>query len=72
MNQKTRKENYDLMSKNPNNWKGIFYVNPKDPRIIVPKINPLLGWTFNFGNVYAYLGLIAIIIIIAAFQYFFL
>jgi len=72
MKQKIRKENYDLMSKNPNNWKGIFYVNRKDPRIIVPKINPLLGWTLNFGNVYAYLGLIAIIIIIAAFQYFFL
>jgi len=67
---KSKKENYDLLHKNPNNWKGIFYVNPKDPRILVPKSNPLLGWTLNLGNVYAYLGLIAIIIIIIAFQYF--
>ncbi len=70
MKQKTKNTNYDLMSKNLNNWKGIFYVNPKDPRIIVPKMNPSLGWTLNFGNVYAYLGLIAIILIIIAFQYF--
>ncbi len=52
------------MSKNPANWKGIFYVNSSDPRIIVPKQNPLFGWTLNFGNKYAYLGLIAIILII--------
>lgn len=70
MKQKSKKVNYDLMSKNLNNWKGIFYVNPKDPRIIVPKMNPSLGWTLNFGNVYAYLGIIAIILIIIAFQYF--
>lgn len=69
MKQKTKNANYDLMSKNLNNWKGIFYVNPKDPRIIVPKINPSRGWTLNFGNVYAYLGIIAIIMIIIVFQY---
>ena len=71
MEQKGKKGNYDLMSKNPNNWKGVLYVNRKDPRIIVPKINPLLGWTINFGNVYAYIVLIAIILIIAASQYYF-
>jgi len=67
MKRKNKKANYDLMHKNPNNWKGIFYVNPKDPRILVPKLNPLLGWTLNFGNVYAYLGIIAILLIITAF-----
>lgn len=71
MERKIRKENYDLMSKDPSNWKGIFYVNLKDPRMIVPKINPSLGWTLNFGNVYAYIGLITLIIIIATSQYFF-
>ena len=70
MKQKSKKEQYELMSKNPNNWRGILYVNPKDPRIIVPKINPLLGWTLNFGNVYAYIGLIALILLIAAAEYF--
>jgi len=70
MKMKDKSENYNLMSKNPDNWKGIFYVNRKDPRLIIPKINPSLGWTLNFGHVYAYLGLIAIIVIIAASQYF--
>ncbi|MFC2107318.1 DUF5808 domain-containing protein [Bacteroidota bacterium] len=70
MKKKFEKEFLDAMSKNPNNWKGIIYVNSKDPRLIVPKLNPSLGWTLNFGNTYAYLGLIAIILIIAAFQFF--
>jgi uncharacterized membrane protein len=64
MNDKTRKESFEIMNKDPNNWKGIFYVNRKDSRIIVPKINPSMGWTLNFGSVYAYLGLVAIISII--------
>jgi uncharacterized membrane protein len=71
MRNKISKETNELMSKNPNNWKGVFYVNRKDPRLLVPKINPSLGWTLNFGNIYAYLGLIAIILIIIASQYYF-
>lgn len=66
MNQQGKKEYYELMHKNPNNWKGVLYVNPREPRIIVPKLNPLLGWTFNFGNVYAYIGIVVIILIIVA------
>jgi len=54
------------MSKDPGNWKGPFYVNRKDPRLTVPKQNQALGYTFNFGSVYAYLMILAIIIIIAA------
>ena len=56
------------MSNDPNNWKGVFYVNKKDPRIIVPKLYPLLGWTLNFGNIYTYLGLIGILLIIVFFS----
>ena len=56
------------MNKNPNNWKGIFYVNSKDPRIIVPKINPSFGWTLNFGHKTTYIGIIVIILIIVAYQ----
>jgi len=50
MKKKVEKEIIDSNSKNPNNWKGIFYVNSKDPRIIVPKINSSFGWTLNFGH----------------------
>ncbi len=62
------KKNYDLMSKNSDNWKGIFYVNSKDPRIIVPKINPLMGWTLNFGHKITIVGIIVIILILVAYQ----
>jgi len=66
---KKKTPNNNLMSKNSDNWKGIFYVNRKYPRIIVPKLNPSLGWTLNFGHVYAYLGLVVIILIGVVFQF---
>lgn len=56
----------DLMHKNPDNWKWIFYVNSKDPRVLVPKLNPAMGWTLNFGHKYAYIGLTLIIAIVLA------
>jgi uncharacterized membrane protein len=58
------------MRNDPGHWKGLFYVNSKDPRVIVPKMNPALGWTLNFGNVYTYLILLAIVSIIVISQYF--
>jgi len=30
-------------------WRGLFYVNPSDPRLIVPRRSGL-GWTFNFAR----------------------
>ena len=51
------------MSKDPGYWRGLFYVNRKDPRILVSKLNPSMGWTFNFASPYAYITLIAIILI---------
>jgi len=68
MKKKVEKEIIDSLSKNPNNWKGVFYVNHKDPRIIVPKINPSFGWTLNFGHKVAYIGIIIIVLIIVAYQ----
>jgi len=62
------RKNFENMSNDTNNWKGIFYFNKKDRRIIVPKLNPSFGWTLNFGNVYAYLGIIAIILLIIFFR----
>jgi len=60
MKSKTGKEIENTMNKNPNNWKGIFYFNRNDYRIIVPKTNPYMGWTVNFASPYTYLFLIAL------------
>ncbi|NOX48227.1 MAG: hypothetical protein GXO89_14750 [Chlorobi bacterium] len=64
MKKKQKKANYDLMGKNPDNWKGGFYFNRKDLRFTVPKINPELGWTLNFGNPFSYALILAIILLI--------
>lgn len=57
----------DRMINDPTNYKGgIIYFNRKDPRIIVPKRNPMMGWTLNFANIYAYLLLFGIIAAFAA------
>ncbi len=71
MKTNSENRNYELMHKNPNNWRGIFYVNRKDPRIFVPKINPALGWTMNFGNPYTYALLVSVVLILAATALFF-
>lgn len=44
---------------------GMFYFNPKDPAISVPKASGL-GWTLNFGNYRAWGILLAIIVIVVA------
>ncbi|MCB2207268.1 MAG: hypothetical protein KQH67_03125 [Bacteroidetes bacterium] len=54
----------DPMRKNPDNWKWIFYINRRDPRLIVPKLNPTMGWTINLGNTWAVTGLILITAIV--------
>ena len=49
----------------PAHWKlGIFYFCRSDPRILVPKRIPGLGWTLNFGRPMAvpfFLSIIALI-----------
>jgi uncharacterized membrane protein len=49
-------------------WKwGIIYFNPDDPRIIVPKRIPWMGWTMNFAQPSATIiigGLILFILLI--------
>jgi uncharacterized membrane protein len=70
MKTKPDKAILDSMSKNPSNWKGIFYVNRNDPRLIVPKLNPSLGWTFNFASPYPYITIVCVILIIIAASYF--
>jgi len=55
----------NTMSRETGNWKGLFYFNSKDPRLMVPKSVSSLGWTLNFASPYAWLivALICIIIV---------
>jgi len=57
-------------SRNSDPWIGLFYVNSRDKRLLVPKRTPGMGWTINFGNPTSYILLIVIILIIVLFQYF--
>ena len=70
MKQKYTQEMLDAMSRNPANWRGVFYFNRKDPRLVVPKINPSLGMTFNFASPYAYITIIGVVLVIVLGRYF--
>jgi len=67
------KNNFDQfenerMISDPKNYKaGIFYFNPKDSRIVVPKYHKMMGWTLNFAKISSWLiifGIIAAILIV--------
>jgi uncharacterized membrane protein len=46
---------FNRQEKNPGHYKwGLFYFNPDDPRIIVPKRAQWMGWTMNFANLWSY------------------
>jgi uncharacterized membrane protein len=64
MKKKPDQQFLDNMSKDPGNWRGPIYFNRKDPRLSVPKLNPLLGWTLNFANPYVIIALTVILTII--------
>jgi len=70
MKTKPQKQHFDPMYKNSANWKWIFYYNPRDSRVLVPKLNSKFGWTFNFGNKFTYIGIIIVVLIIVAFKLF--
>jgi uncharacterized membrane protein len=61
----------DRMAKDPENWRGPFYLCRKDPRLIVPKIDSSIGWggTFNCANPFTFIVLIGIVIITIATMY---
>jgi uncharacterized membrane protein len=42
---------------------GIFYFDRSDSRVIVPKVNKWMGWTFNFARPETYIIIIAFIVI---------
>lgn len=53
------------MKTNPEFYKwGLFYFNRADQRVIVPKVNRFLGWTFNFARPESWLIIIAFIIVL--------
>ena len=66
MKNKLEKAILESMTKNPNNWKGIFYINPNDPRILVRKRRFGAGWTFNWASPYSYICFVCIILITIA------
>ena len=54
---------YNKGENDPDNYKlGIFYFNPEDGRIIVPKRNKLMGFTLNFANPFSHLIILGIVI----------
>jgi uncharacterized membrane protein len=56
--------NINRKEMNPEHYKwGIFYFNPDDKRIILPKRNQWMGWTLNFANLWTYVIFGAFIII---------
>ena len=64
MKSKPDKQFLDTMSRDPGNWKGPLYFNRKDPRLMVPKLNPSLGWTLNFASSAAYIAIIALVVVV--------
>jgi uncharacterized membrane protein len=52
-------------SENPQFYKwGVFYYNPNDERVLVPKRIRSMGWTFNFAKpeVYHFILIVGIVI----------
>lgn len=48
--------------KDPGNWKwGLFYINPADPRLFVPKPLPIMGVTLNFAHARSWLVLLLLL-----------
>ncbi len=44
----------------------LFYINPGDPRGILPKMNPSFGWTVNFRNKWNALFFVLLLICVLA------
>jgi len=62
--EKPGKQQLEEWHKDPSNWiLGLFYFNKKDKRVMAPKRISVLGWTFNFANLYA-LPLVVLLLLI--------
>lgn len=45
-------------------WTGIFYSNPEDPALLVPKRYGV-GYTLNFGNPWSWVVLALVVVMVA-------
>ena len=45
-------------------WKGVFYSNPEDPALLVPKRYGV-GYTLNFGNPWSWVVLALLLLMVA-------
>jgi uncharacterized membrane protein len=71
MKAKFKPDNLTRPEKNPEHYKwGIFYFNPDDTRIILPKRNEWMGWTLNFANLWSYVILGTFIVIAVLINYY--
>jgi uncharacterized membrane protein len=62
MKTKFNPDNLTRAEKNPEHYKwGLFYFNPNDTRIFVPKRAQWMGWTLNFANLWSYVILAGIV-----------
>ena len=51
----------------PNGYDAlVLYHDAEDPRLIVPKRNPAMGWTLNVDHRYGRVGLAAVFLVILA------
>lgn len=71
MDKRNKNWSSSLDDSNPKYWKGIFYVNRKDKRMVVPKQKPAYGMTLNFGNPYTYVLLVLFFGVLIAYSIFF-
>jgi len=56
-------QQFDNMNNDPDNYKwGLFYWNPKDNRVFVPKRIRQFGWTLNFANPVSYFIILGILL----------
>jgi uncharacterized membrane protein len=63
MSTQYEQQELDRMRNDPGNYKwGIFYFNPQDSRILVPRRIHWMGWTLNFASPYSYLIILGIIV----------
>jgi uncharacterized membrane protein len=52
------------MNTNSDKYKwGLFYFNRGDYRVIVPKANKWMGWTFNFASPFTYIIIFVFILL---------
>lgn len=48
---------------------GLFYFDKSDSRVIVPKVNKWMGWTFNFANPITYIIIFVFILFLILFTH---